>query len=177
MPLLSTRLLHHGLALLLVSLLAACSGLPSNPEGNDLKSLRRSDYFTLSDPDHAREIVLMSFSLLDTGYRFGGRNPEAGLDCSGMVSYLVEKVSGQRLPHNAAQIAALTRPVPRAQLQPGDLVFFNTQNRPYSHMGIYIGDGRFVHAPSSRGTVRVESLNKAYFAKRFDGSRTLVDAG
>lgn len=120
---------------------------------------------------------MMSYGLLDTGYRFGGRNPEAGLDCSGMVSYVVEQVSGQRLPHNAAAIAARTRPVARNELRPGDLVFFNTMNRPYSHMGIYLGNGKFIHAPNTRGQVRVESLAAPYFAQRYDGARSMAPAG
>ena len=111
--------------------------------------------------------------LLDVGYRFGGRNPEAGLDCSGMVSYVVEQVSGRKLPHSAAQIAELTRPVTRTQLQPADLVFFNTDGRPFSHMGIYLGDGRFVHAPSTNGSVRVEKLDGPYFSRRFTAARSL----
>lgn len=120
---------------------------------------------------------MVSLSLVDTGYRFGGRNPEAGLDCSGMVSYVVEQVSGRRLPHNAAEIAARTRPVGRDELRPGDLVFFNTLNRPYSHMGIYLGEDKFIHAPSSRGQVRVASLASAYFTQRYEGARTMFPAG
>lgn len=157
--------------LVLAALLSACSNLPPSS-----RPAPQVEYFTLADPEAAREIVMMSFSLLDTGYRFGGSNPEAGLDCSGMVSYVVEKVSGRRLPHNAAEIAARTRPVSRDQLQPGDLVFFNTSSRPYSHMGIYLGDDRFIHAPSSRGRVRLESLASSYFTRRYDGARTLLPA-
>lgn len=119
---------------------------------------------------------MFALGLLDTGYRFGGRNPEAGLDCSGMVSYVVEQVSGRKLPHNAAQIAERTRPIELDALAPGDLVFFNTLQRRHSHMGIYIGDGRFIHAPSSRGSVRIERLASPYFATRIDGARTLVAA-
>ncbi|MDO9600416.1 MAG: C40 family peptidase [Azoarcus sp.] len=132
------------------------------------------DYFALDDPTQSQELVMFAFGLLDTGYRFGGRNPEAGLDCSGMVSYIVEQISGRRLPHNAAQIAETTRPIDRSELRPGDLVFFNTQKRRHSHMGIYLGDGRFIHAPSSRGAVRVERLDNTYFAPRIDGMRTLL---
>ena len=128
-----------------------------------------------TDQQTANEIVLQAMGLLDTGYKFGGSNPDAGLDCSGMVSHVVQSVAGLRLPHSAAQIAGLTRPIPRGALQPGDLVFFNTLNRPYSHMGLYIGDGRFVHAPSSKGRVRIERLDSRYFATRFDGARTLAN--
>lgn len=137
----------------------------------------RTTYITLPQPDQADELVMVSLGLLDVGYRFGGTNPEAGLDCSGMVSYVVEQVSGQRLPRSAAEIAARTRPVDRSALRPGDLVFFNTQNRPYSHMGIYLGDDRFIHAPSSRGKVRLERLGSPYFRDRFDGGRSLQPVG
>ncbi|MBS0511530.1 MAG: C40 family peptidase [Proteobacteria bacterium] len=134
------------------------------------------NYFSVDSEAQTQEMVLYALGLLDTGYRFGGRNPEAGLDCSGMVAYIVEKISGRRLPHNAAQIAERTRPIDIDDLQPGDLVFFNTMQRRYSHMGIYIGDGRFIHAPSSRGAVRVERLDNRYFKPRFDGARTLLAA-
>jgi cell wall-associated NlpC family hydrolase len=121
--------------------------------------------------------VLYALGLLDTGYRFGGKNPEAGLDCSGMVSYIVEQVSGRKLPYNAAGIAERTRPVASHAIRPGDLVFFNTLGRSYSHMGIYLGDGRFIHAPNSRGKVRVDRMDSRYYAARFEGARTLLPEG
>lgn len=166
-------------AALAVALLAGCSSTPApdvkKQAPTPITQPRDSDrYFSLEDEAHAREMVLFALGLLDTGYRFGGRNPEAGLDCSGMVAWIVENISGKRLPHNAAQIADRTRPIELSQLQPGDLVFFNTLKRRHSHMGIYIGDGRFVHAPSSKGRVRVERLDNRYFAPRIDGVRTLV---
>jgi len=167
------------LAVLATALLAACSSLPTDgPATATGAASGRQDgsYFSLDDPLHSQEMVIFALGLLDTGYRFGGRNPEAGLDCSGMVSYIVEQISGRRLPHNAAQIAQLTRPIPIAALQAGDLVFFNTRNQRHSHMGIYLGDGRFVHAPSSRGRVRVELLDNPYFRSRIDGARRLVAA-
>jgi cell wall-associated NlpC family hydrolase len=162
-----------------IAVLAGCSSTPAPvarpaTEPPVTPSRGATTYFSLEDESHAREMVLFALGLLDTGYRFGGRNPEAGLDCSGMVAWIVENISGKRLPHNAAQIADRTRPIQLSQLQPGDLVFFNTMKRRHSHMGIYIGDGRFVHAPSSRGSVRVERLDNRYFAPRIDGARTLV---
>jgi cell wall-associated NlpC family hydrolase len=157
--------------------LAACSSTPPAPSPSaPQKPSQRSPSstaFRLDQPDHANEIVIFSLGLLDTGYRFGGSNPEAGLDCSGMVSYVVERVAGKRLPHNAAQIAAITQPIERSALKPADLVFFNTSGQTYSHMGIYLGDGRFVHAPSSKGSVRIERMDNVYFASRFTGARTL----
>ena len=134
-------------------------------------------YFTLHDDSAAEEMVLYALGLLGVGYTFGGRNPEAGLDCSGMVSYIVEQISGKRLPHNAAQIADITRPIAVHELRPGDLVFFNTLNRRHSHMGIYMGDGRFVHAPNSRSQIRIENLHNSYFRPRIDGVRRIVADG
>lgn len=156
--------------LLLSALLLACSSTPTAPPAPDNRPQAR---FRLEDQQTANEIVLYAMGLLDTGYQFGGRNPEAGLDCSGMVSLVVEKVTGRRLPHNAAQIAGLTRDIPRTELKPADLVFFNTNGKPYSHMGIYLGQGKFVHAPSSKGRVRIESMDSSYFASRYTAARSL----
>lgn len=122
-----------------------------------------------------REILMVALGLLDLNYRFGGKNPEAGLDCSGMVSYIYQHAVGVTLPHNAKQIARLARPIPAERLQVGDLVFFNTLNKTFSHMGIYIGEGKFVHAPRSNSSIRVDRLDNRYFASRFDGARTLFE--
>ena len=151
--------------LVLLALLSACSSLPPPAPPH---------YITLSDPSQAQEAVMTALGLVDTGYRFGGAHPEAGLDCSGMVSYVYVRATGLALPHNAARMAAMTRPVERAKLRPGDLVFFNTENRPTSHVGLYIGEGRFIHAPSSRGKVQISSLNTGWFASRFETARTLM---
>ncbi|MCB1886381.1 MAG: C40 family peptidase [Rhodocyclaceae bacterium] len=166
------------------TLLSACGSAPPAPESEPERPQRTIPrqpdirdgraYFSLADPSHREELVIASYNLLGTGYRFGGSNPDAGLDCSGMVSYLVRVVSGQTLPHNAARIARITRPIRRHELQAGDLVFFNTTGKPYSHMGIYLGDERFIHAPSSRGKVRVERMDNRYFAKRYTAARSLV---
>lgn len=157
-------------------LLSACGGLPTTPASVPAADPSRpaTGWLTLADREKANEAVMVALGLMDTGYRFGGANPEAGLDCSGMVTYVFEKAAGLKLPHNAARMAELTRPVDRNRLRPGDLVFFNTQKRPYSHVGLYIGEGRFVHAPSSKGKVQIANLDKGWFASRFDGGRTLM---
>lgn len=159
------------LALLLGALLAGCgSAPPVAPPGQAGAAVASSRAI---DRARAQEIVLHALALIDVGYVFGGRNPEAGLDCSGMVVHVFERAAGLRLPHNAAQIARLAQPVERERLGPGDLVFFNTRGFAASHVGIYIGDGRFVHAPSSKGRVRIENMDNRYFAARFEGGRTL----
>jgi cell wall-associated NlpC family hydrolase len=120
------------------------------------------------------DITFFALGLIDTGYKFGGKNPEAGLDCSGMVSYVFREanisVSG-----SAANIAKRGREIGKEALQAGDLVFFNTLGRPFSHVGIYIGDGRFVHAPSTNGRVRIDRMSNRYWAKRFEMARTYLD--
>ncbi len=165
-------------ALLCCLALAACSTAPphappSHPAPPRPVAQERGP--VLPAAKSRSDVVVFALGLLDTGYRFGGANPEAGLDCSGMIGYVFEQAVQLKLPHNAARIAGMTRPVARSAMQPGDLVFFNTQNRPYSHVGLYIGEGRFIHAPSSRGKVRIERLDTSYFASRFEGGRTLLD--
>lgn len=158
-------------SILLLCLLAACT---SPAPHHILERTQKSPaYANENQQAAANEIVMQAMSLLDTGYRFGGRNPEAGLDCSGMVSLIVERVTGRRLPHNAAQIAAQTREISLESIRPGDFVFFNTLNSPYSHMGIYLGEGRFIHAPSSKGRVRLDTLEHGYFSQRLTAARSL----
>jgi cell wall-associated NlpC family hydrolase len=159
--------------LTVTALLAACSSPP--PLRHSART-SNSHYYNLShlQADGAgREILMYTLSLLDVGYQFGGDNPEAGLDCSGMVSYIYRNAVGVKLPHNAASIASISRPIPADDLRVGDLVFFNTLNRPFSHMGIYIGDGKFVHAPHSNSVIRIDRLDNRYFAAHFEGARTL----
>lgn len=120
----------------------------------------------------AQDVVMYAMALIDTGYRFGGRNPEAGLDCSGMVSYVFAQAIGKKLTGSAADIARQGQPIQSEELRPGDLVFFNTRNKSYSHVGIYIGDHRFAHAPSTGGKVRLDSLKNGWYASRFEEART-----
>lgn len=118
---------------------------------------------------------MFALGLLETGYRFGGKNPDSGLDCSGMVTYVFDKAAGLRLAGSAADIARKGRPVATDRLRPGDLVFFNTRNQPYSHVGIYIGGDRFVHAPNNNGRVRTDKLSSGWFAGRFEEARSYFE--
>ena len=128
------------------------------------------------DSGRGQEIALFALGLMDTGYRFGGKNPEAGLDCSGMASYVLKSSADIKLTGSAANIARQGRKIPLDVSRSGDLVFFNTGNGPYTHVGIYLGDGRFIHAPSAtRGKVRVDTLKDGYFAERFTEARAYVD--
>lgn len=157
------RYLAAAAAIWLLACVTACGSLSQAP------AQRRAE------SPQASEVVLFALGLIDTGYRYGGKNPDAGVDCSGMVSHIFAAAAGLALTGSAADIARAGRAVERAELRGGDLVFFNTLDRPHSHVGIYIGDGRFVHAPSRAGKVRIDRLDARYFAERYDGGRSYFD--
>lgn len=158
-------------AIVLSLTLAGCGLLPSAPPPASPTPILPS-----ATSDRGNDVVLYALGLIGTGYRYGGKNPEAGLDCSGMVSQVFRQAAGIDLTGNAAEIAEQGRPIALSQLQPGDLVFFNTLHRPNSHVGIYIGGGRFVHAPNARGYVRIDSLEHGYFAAHFEDARRYFSA-
>lgn len=163
--------------LVVVLLLAGCGSLPSIFGDGGKVSPGGTAIGTAAAPptEPARNVVVFALGLMETGYRFGGKNPDAGLDCSGMVSYVFDNAAGIKLGGSAADIARRGKTVDLDSLRPGDLVFFNTAKRPYSHVGIYVGDGRFVHAPNSKGKVRTDSLRQGWFAARFEEARTYFD--
>ena len=119
----------------------------------------------------AVDVVFKALSLVGTPYRYGGNTPEQGFDCSGFVNYVFHNAFGMKLPRTTAEIGQRGDSVSKESLQVGDLVFFNTMRRSFSHVGIYIGKGLFIHAPSSGGTVRMDNLNDSYWVKRFEGAR------
>lgn len=122
----------------------------------------------------ADEVVLNALALLGVPYRLGGSHPQEGLDCSGLVRWAYQGATPTALPRRSEEMMAVGMSVASEHLRPGDLVFFNTLDRPGSHVGIYIGRGRFIHAPNSRGVVRIESLAQTYWSSRFDGARRLI---
>jgi cell wall-associated NlpC family hydrolase len=121
------------------------------------------------------DVVVQALSLLGTPYRFGGSSPDAGFDCSGLVRHVFAAVLDRDLPRRAEEISGVGHPVSRAELQPGDLVFFDTLRRAFSHVAIYIGEGRFIHAPARNGRVRIEGLDDRYWATRFNGARRVME--
>jgi len=150
--------------------LAACSTTPTAPPIERLPGAQQSQALPASE--NGNEVAIYALSLIDTGYRFGGKNPSAGLDCSGMVSYIFGQAANYRINGSAADIARQGRQIDPSQLRAGDLVFFNTMNKPFSHVGIYLGDGRFVHAPSTNGKVHITRMDNPYFSRRFEMART-----
>jgi hypothetical protein len=120
------------------------------------------------------EITSRSVLLLGSPYRLGGSSPREGFDCSGLVAHVMQDAFRLRFPRTTEEQAVVGMSVPRDSLRPGDLVFFNTSGRPNSHVGVYLGQSRFVHAPTSRGVVRIESLSQGYWSRRFDQARRLI---
>jgi cell wall-associated NlpC family hydrolase len=125
-----------------------------------------------SDADRYRPVV-QALEAVGIKYRYGGRSPETGFDCSGLIAYVFERAWGVLLPAGTQALSRVGTPVKRADLKPGDLVFYDTRSRPYSHVGIYLGDGRFLHAPRPGAAVRVESVDVRYWSSRFNGARRL----
>lgn len=123
----------------------------------------------------ASDLVVNALGLLGINYRRGGNSPQAGFDCSGMVRYVFQNALGLDLPRRAAEISRVGTRIDRNELKPGDLVFYNTLQKTFSHVGIYLGDNRFIHAPASGGAVRVEDMGQSYWASRFNGARRVAD--
>ncbi len=122
----------------------------------------------------AEDIAVYALSLVGVDYRYGGDTPERGLDCSGLIRYVFQQATGVTLPRTAHELARIGAHVRRSDLAPGDLVFFNTRRSAFSHVGIYLGDGQFIHAPSRGGEVGVAQLSSSYWRQRYDGARRLV---
>ena len=120
-------------------------------------------------PERA-EALLQALSALGIDYRYGGRSRETGFDCSGLVAHVYREALGITLPATAEGQAQVGAPVRSADLEAGDLVFYNTLGRRYSHVGIYLGDGRFVHAPRAGAQVRVEQMSNSYWSRRYNGA-------
>lgn len=121
----------------------------------------------------AQDFVLNAMGMMGIPYRWGGTTPEAGFDCSGFVQYVAKQALGIVLPRTSFDQVHAGRVVERNDLQPGDLVFFNTLRAPFSHVGIYVGDDRFIHAPSRGKTVEIVDFNNSYWQQRYNGARRL----
>lgn len=176
-------MLRLSLSVLVISLLAACSSAPQ-------KSARSSSGMAITAPrayapprgfpnfvDHSvgrEEISIQAMSLVGVPYRWGGNTPDSGFDCSGLVRYVVDRAASVNLPRTTADMSSVGESIEPDGIAPGDLIFFNTSGRPHSHVGIYVGKLRFVNAPSTGGTVRLDYLTNPYWAKRFDGIRRVA---
>jgi cell wall-associated NlpC family hydrolase len=114
-----------------------------------------------------------AMQLIGVRYRWGGNTPQSGLDCSGFVRYVFNDTFGFLLPRKSSQMSKVGLVVGKEELRPGDLVFFNTMRHAFSHVGIYVGDNKFIHAPSKGKSIRVDDMTKVYWEKRYNGARRM----
>lgn len=152
---------RHLLAALGAAALSGCSILPSRDRSGRTEPYRQG---RLSEVQ-ARELTFLALSLVDTPYRWGGNTPDTGFDCSGLIVYVFREAAGLALPRTVAQLARVGERVSTMTARTGDLVFFHTTGR-YSHAGIYVGSGRFVHAPSAGGRVRLDGIAAPWWRER-----------
>ena len=170
------KITHFALTATLFISVNACAA-PSQ-SGDDLDKLlaekgllSQLDQVRQSVSNKASELVVNAMGFLGVPYKRGGNTVETGFDCSGFVRAMYEQSIGLILPRRAEQQAAATQNIEKSELKPGDLVFFNTLKRTFSHVGIYVGEGRFIHSPKPGAQVRVENMSVSYWASRFDGAR------
>lgn len=121
--------------------------------------------------DKASDVVLGALNYIGVRYKYGGNTPDSGLDCSGFVRYVFQDTLNFMLPRRSEEMSQVGERIAKTDLKPGDLVFFNTMRRSFSHVGIYIGGDKFVHAPATGGKIRVETLSESYWSARYNGAR------
>ena len=172
------RMIHSVLVLALAALCTTSAYATPATAGDDLDRLladrgllKKIDNVRQNVTHKASELVVNAMGFLGVPYKWGGTDADSGFDCSGFVASVYQQSIGLLLPRKAEQQAAATEKIDQADLQPGDLVFFNTMRRAFSHVGIYVGNGKFIHAPRAGAEVRVESMGGSYWQRRFDGAR------
>jgi cell wall-associated NlpC family hydrolase len=154
---------------------ARADATDAHPEGKRglLSSVMNS---TSNVATKAGDLVMNALGLIGVRYRFGGNSPESGLDCSGFVRYVFNDTFGFMLPRRSVEMSQVGTTVAVNDLRPGDLVFFNTMRHTFSHVGIYIGDNKFVHAPSTGSKIRVDDMRASYWVTRYNGARRIDDS-
>ena len=125
--------------------------------------------------NNAQDLVLKGLELVGINYRRGGTNAETGLDCSGFVQLVFKDAVGKLLPRTAREQSEVGASIDKNELKPGDLVFFNTMRRAFSHVGIYLGDNHFMHSPRTGSEIRVEDMSQSYWVKRYNGARRVIE--
>ncbi len=140
-----------------------------------LSACQSTHLHTSSSPTNPAmdELTEYALSLTGTPYKYGGTSPDSGFDCSGFVGHVYKHTLGKSLPRSSAAISHIGVSQKSESLRPGDLVFYNTLHKPYSHVGIYLGDGQFIHSPSSGKSVSVVNMNEDYWQARYNGARRL----
>ena len=162
-------LLGCGIFICSLLILSGCSTFSSKSN-----SASRVSQFKQDTSVGTEDISIAAVGLVDVPYRYGGNTPKGGFDCSGLIVYVYSKAAGIKLPRTIQQMSGQGRSIDNQPPAPGDLVFFNTTGEKYSHAGIYVGQGRFVHAPSAGGTVRLDYITAPYWAAKFTEARRLT---
>jgi cell wall-associated NlpC family hydrolase len=157
--------------LLAIVLLALSGGSYATEQNKPVEELSLFERYTNS----AQDLILKGLELVGVNYRRGGTNPDSGLDCSGFVQLVFKDAVGLILPRTAREQSRVGDNVDKTELKAGDLVFFNTMRHAFSHVGIYLGDNRFLHAPRSGAEVRVEDMRQSYWVSRYNGARRIVE--
>ena len=162
-------------AVVAVALAVALPGIASAQSAPHQNALARTAKEAATTAwNGAQDVAIYALGLIGVDYRYGGETPESGVDCSGLVRYVFQQVTGVTLPRTSKELSRLGNKVASADLAPGDLVFFNTRRLPFSHVGIYLGDNRFIHAPSTGSEVEISRLSETYWQQHFNGARRLV---
>lgn len=168
------RLIARLTALAAVIVLSACGGGKATRPAAPPASTQVWPTVAPNDPQAANAVLMRAIGLVGTPYRYGGNTPESGFDCSGLVAYVYREMLDLKLPRTSRDLAAVQGPkIEPTRLAPGDLVFFGSRGS-VSHVGIYVGEGRFVHAPSTGGTVRLDSLGGAYWKDHYTGAKRVL---
>ena len=155
------------------AILIALCALAAPAWADETKAVQLPDSLMSRAVSNAESTLDLALDFIGVRYKRGGSSPETGFDCSGFVKYLYDETLGLVLPHNAKAIAQQGERVEKTELQPGDLVFFNTMRRAFSHVGIYLGNNQFIHAPRSGTRVRIEDMTDRYWSRRFNGARRI----
>ena len=165
------RVFFKGLCGLLALVLVGCA-TPSRPLPPASVPAAVPETSSRLSQDMRRDVVLQSMAMLDRNYTYGGKKLHTGFDCSGLVSFVYKESARIDLRGSSADMAKKTRPISAQAAQPGDLVFFNTLGSANSHVGIYIGSGKFIHAANERTGVKLERLDAPYWKQAFEGYRS-----
>ena len=170
----STRLPGRLALLAFIALMSACGGGKTTRPAAPPAATQVWPTVAPNDPQAANAVLMRAIGLVGTPYRYGGNTPESGFDCSGLVAYVYREMLDLKLPRTSRDLAAVQGPkIELTRLAPGDLVFFGSRGN-VSHVGIYVGEGRFVHAPSTGGTVRLDSLAGAYWKDHYTGAKRVL---
>jgi cell wall-associated NlpC family hydrolase len=165
----------HRIGIVALTALLLLTSFSQTVHADDDATTQKTTVKSLSFVDRTSRMAIEALSLIGIHYKRGGNNPEHGLDCSGLVRYVFKESNGKELPRTSAEISKVGERVEKEDLQPGDLVFFKTLKHAFSHVGIYLGDNKFVHAPAAGGKVRIESMDLQYWKKRFNGARRIEE--